>query len=507
MKSITDILYLYVSDRRDLLLREIAEAGGQPTQGQGNEHCLVLQTGGKTLRIFPTDSLEKSLKMLTNHYFSFVVVDARRCPKCPCKDDCTPLSIQFMKRIHYAADADKRYPLSRIIAVVPHDKHLAEHSFELGKLRIGGFVCDPFSGTLVEKMSSLYDPDPGKTAICLAGGGIEGFLFELGVMMGLNAHLQARSTTDFEIFCGISAGAILAALMANLSEPEDIADTLFNPKTGTKKDMLSPAHIYDFNVSEYLSRLWAIRRSVPLLSGTELVSTLLRSVPIGFFRGDALHDFLERHLTSGGRTNDFRMLKRELYIGATDQDRASPVVFGDGQWRDVPISQAVRASAALTPFFGPTRIGNRYFVDGQYTRTSNLHVAVERGAKLVIVVNPLVPVRVENTGYVSKKGGVFGALQGLKAVIHTRFLQAFQASVDAYPDVDFVLFEPEGELVRLMGGSPMKYNLRTEILNVAYRSTVKRVQRDFEVLRGTFERHDFRLQRHPRLRAKHTPVW
>ncbi len=503
MKAVTDVLYLYSPQRREKLHNELSSAGGQKTRGPQGDDCVVLQDGAKTIRFLLVDSIEHALKLLTDHYFSFVVVDARLCPDCGCGADCAPLSIQFMNRIHYSADPDKRYPLSRIIAVVRDDAKLAKHAFELGKLRIGGFVCEPFSGALAELMESLYDPDPGKTAMCLSGGGIEGFLFELGVMMGINAHLQSKSVTDFQIFCGISAGAILSSLLANLSEPEEIVDKLFNPNSGAKEDVLTPSHIFDFNIGEYLGRLWELSRNVSVLSGSELISTLLRSVPIGFFRGESLHDFLQRHLTMEGRTNDFRKLQRELYIGATDQDRSTHVVFGDGQWRDVPISRAVRASYALTPFFEPALIEDRYFVDGQYTRTSNFHVAVERGAKLVIVVNPLVPIRVEGTGYVRKKGGVFGGLQALKAVIHTRFLHAFQAAIDAYPEVDFVLFEPEGDLVRLMGGSPMKYNLRTEIVNVAYRFAVQRIQRDFEVLRGTFERHGFRLQRHPRLRAKH----
>lgn len=506
MKSVTDVLYLYSAERDEVLRGELETAGAQPSRGPKGDACLVLQTGGQTLRFLLIDNIEHALKLLTDHYFNFVVVDARLGPAETCGPDCTPLSIQFMRRIHYSADPDKRYPLSRIIAVLHDDEKLAAHAFELGKLRIGGYLCNPFGGALVAKMEALYDPDPGKTAMCLSGGGIEGFLFELGVMMGINAHLQTKSVTDCNIFCGISAGAILASLLANLSEPEEIVDTLFNPKSG-KGEALTANHIYDFNVKEYLERIWTLTRSIPLLSGTELVSTLLRSVPIGFFKGDGLHAFLEGHLTTHGRTNDFEKLQRELYIGATDQDRSTHVVFGDGQWRHIPIAQAVRASYALTPFFEPALIEDRYFVDGQYTRTSNFHVAVEKGAKLVIVVNPLVPIKVEGTGYVRKKGGVFGALQALKAVIHTRFLHAFQAAVDAYPEVDFVLFEPEGELVRLMGGSPMKYNLRTEILNVAYRFAVQRIQRDFEVLRGTFERHGFRLQRHPRLRAEHSAVF
>jgi hypothetical protein len=61
--------------------------------------------------------------------------------------------------------------------------------------------------------------------------------------------------------------------------------------------------------------------------------------------------------------------------------------------------------------------------------------------------------------------------------------------------------------MRLMSGSPMKYNVRTEIINSAYRCTVKKIQRDFEILAGTFARHGFRLQRYPRLRSAHREVY
>ncbi|MCA9670837.1 MAG: patatin-like phospholipase family protein, partial [Myxococcales bacterium] len=269
---------------------------------------------------------------------------------------------------------------------------------------------------------------------------------------------------------------------------------------------VTPGVVYDPHFKEYASRVWTLGKSLAGRGLGEAVSSALRTVPVGFFRGDALERFVERQLSQPGRTNDFRELDRELYIGATDQDTSTHVVFGDGQWRDVPISTAVRASTALTPFYEPAKIRGRYFVDGQYTRTSNFHLAIERGAKLVIIVDPLVPVRVDLPGYVKKKGGVYAALQALKAVIHTRFLHGFQSAADAYPNVDFVLFTPEGNAMRLMSGSPMKYNIRTEILNMAYRYGVRRIQRDFEILRGMFAKHGFELQRHPRLRSPHRKV-
>jgi predicted acylesterase/phospholipase RssA len=351
------------------------------------------------------------------------------------------------------------------------------------------------------------DKGLGKAAICLAGGGVEGLLFEVGVLKALNAHLQSRSVTDFDIFCGISAGSMIAAFLANGTEPEEMAAaTTGNGETSL--DPVTPRIMLDPHLREYFGRMFKLGRQLPMRSWEGIVSTLLKTVPPGFFRGEVLKEFVAKQLSEQGRTDDFRTLAKELYIGATDQDTSAHVVFGaGGQWQDVPISTAVRASCALTPYFEPEKIRGRYFVDGQYTRTSNFHIAVQKGATLVVVVNPLVPIKVDQPGYVRGKGGVFSGLQALKAVIHTRFMHAIRHGVENNPDVDFVLFTPQNEDMRLMSGSPMKYNVRTEIINAAYRFTVRKIQRDFEILSGTFAKHNFRLQRHPRLRTRHLEVY
>src|SRR5262249_22053721 len=66
----------------------------------------------------------------------------------------------------------------------------------------------------------------GKVAICLAGGGIEGLLYELGVLRALEGFLDDRSIVDFDFFCGISAGAIIASLLANGIGPSEIMRAL-----------------------------------------------------------------------------------------------------------------------------------------------------------------------------------------------------------------------------------------------------------------------------------------
>jgi predicted acylesterase/phospholipase RssA len=504
MKPVSDILYLISETSEARVRAEMGQAGARPPKGERSKDWLVISTENSTFHFHLVRSVDEVLTGLETHYYSFVVVDDRGPSKRKVLDD--SLAMAFMKRVHYSADPDRRYPLSRIIAVLEKDGSLAKHAFALGQMRIAGFAVDPFSGSLFATMDELYDDRPGKTAICLAGGGVEGALFELGVLKAINAHLQARSVTEFDIFCGISAGAIIGAFVANGTQPEDIAAAISETGDPTTMDPVKPSVIFDPHYREYFSRLLLFARSMPIRSFNDLISNLLKTVPTGFFRGDALLDFLKLQLSKGGRTDDFRQLKRELYIGATEQDTSAHVVFGAGQWTDIPISTAVRASAALTPFFEPVKIRGRYFVDGQYTRTANFHLAVQRGAKLVIVVDPLVPIRVDEPGYVRSKGGVFCALQALKSVIHTRFMHGFQAAVENYPNVDFVLFRPEGEDMRLMSGSPMKYNIRSEILNMAYRCAVRKIQRDYEILSGTFAKHGYLLQRHPRLRMSHRSV-
>jgi predicted acylesterase/phospholipase RssA len=503
------VLYL-VSPRIEAKARqEMESAGGMPRRGARGKDWMVLAAHNKTYQFRIATEVTQALQLLTDHYFNFVVLDSRLEDGFARGRDCLSEShaLAFMDRVHYSADPEKMYPLDRIIAVLDPGECLADQAFELGKRRIGGFVIQPFDGTLFDLMHSITSQkNPGKSAICLSGGGVEGFLFEVGVLKALNAHLQSRSVTDFDIFCGISAGSIVAAFLANRTEPEEIASAITGGNNATIQ-AVTPDIIFDPHFKEYIKRFWSLSRRMPTMSLQELISSMLKTVPTGFFRGAALKRFVESQLDQPGRTNDFRKLDKELYIGATDQDTSLHTIFGTGQWRDIPIATAVRASTALTPFFEPEKIRGRFFVDGQYTRTSNFHFAIERGAKLVIVVDPLVPIKTDRPGYVREKGGVFAGLQALKAVIHTRFMHGIRHAVENNPDVDFVLFRPENEDMRLMSGSPMKYNIRTEILNMAYRCTVRKMQRDFEILSGTFAKHGFRIQRHPRLRTSHHEVF
>lgn len=66
--------------------------------------------------------------------------------------------------------------------------------------------------------------------------------------------------------------------------------------------------------------------------------------------------YLSNFFSQEGYTNDFRKLRKALYIPAVDVDVGRYDVFGEEGFDDVPISQAVIASSAMPILFQPIQI-------------------------------------------------------------------------------------------------------------------------------------------------------
>ncbi len=153
----------------------------------------------------------------------------------------------------------------------------------------------------------------------------------------------------------------------------------------------------------------------------------------------------------------------------------------------------MRASCALPPFYTPVTIGNRRFIDGQVTRTSNLELLVAGGCQLIFVIDPLKPFASQVPGTVEKEGGIFALIQTVKALVYTRFQSTLAHLTERYPDVDFIVLQPDENITRIMSGSPMRYRIRCEIIELAYRSTLKRLIERHEVYSSKLAKHGFIL--------------
>src|SRR5262249_10008040 len=129
----------------------------------------------------------------------------------------------------------------------------------------------------------------------------------------------------------------------------------------------------------------------------DMLARAERDMPPGFFSLAALERFMREAFASRGRGNAFTDLPCTLLIPAVDLDRAERVVFGQGELRGVPISDAVAASSAIPGFFDPYTIDGHDYVDGGVGFTGHADLAAEAGADTVVVINPLVPTLLDGT--------------------------------------------------------------------------------------------------------------
>jgi NTE family protein len=396
----------------------------------------------------------------------------------------------FLSRVFPDGEPQGPIQRARVIGVVGSNEASQSRSFELGAYRIGDLLVDPSPQALLERLTSLLDrAAPGRIALCLAGGGIEGLLYEIGVLRALETFMADRSIVDVDVFCGISSGAIIGSFLANGIGPDEIARGL---EGGSARiDPITRADLFDPNFRELGER--SVRLFADLVRGGKgprgALSSLARAVPSAAFAGDGLRTWLEKQLTKPGMSNDFRKLRRPFLVGATDQDTSDAVVFGEPGFDHVPVHRAVRASAALSPFYRAECIDGRYYIDGAFSRTTNMRLAVEHGATLVILVDPLVPVSSLSPGYVQERGAIYSTMQGLKALINGRFDKAVRAIREMFPDVSFYLFRPEEHERRIMSGSPMKYFYRREIEDIAFQATVGKMREWLPEMSRDFARH------------------
>ena len=204
-----------------------------------------------------------------------------------------------------------------------------------------------------------------------------GAVYEIGALRAIDDLLVDRSVTEFDIYVGTSAGAIVASFLANGFSPE----TMLQVIAGQHPEIpaIKRKYIFNFNQREFIRR--GLSLPTKLLGTTveylrdwqnatlvDAMWTLTDALPSGFYDGMALDTYMRLALGSYGRTNCFTELQRELYIIATSLDTGERAVFGTDINSDVPISTAVAASSALPMIYKPVRIGAAEYIDGSMPR-------------------------------------------------------------------------------------------------------------------------------------------
>lgn len=347
--------------------------------------------------------------------------------------------------------------------------------------------------------------------LALAGGGPFGAVYEIGALMALQEALEGLDLNDLDVYVGVSAGSFLTAALANGVPVAEIHGLFI--EDGEVEGALTPEVFMRPAFGEFLQRARSVPPIVlrslweyatrPLSSGLlESFAALGRAIPTGVFDNDTIHQYLRAVFTRAGRTDDFRQLRRKLYLVATDLDTGESVTFGRPGHDHVPISKAVQASAALPGLFPPVEIDGRHFVDGALKKTLHASEALDDGAKLVICVNPLVPY---DAGLAREKGRgrhdrlVDGGLpvvlsQTFRAIIHSRMTVGISKYKGQYLDADVVLFEPDADDSEVFFTNIFSYSTRARLCEHAYERTRRDLLRRRFELEPLLARHGVRLR-------------
>ena len=344
----------------------------------------------------------------------------------------------------------------------------------------------------------------------LGGGGFTGGVYEIGALRALDLLAVNSTVNQFDVYLGTSAGSFIAALCANGVTPEEMMRVVTRQGRVPFKD-INIGDLLKPNLIEFartgallpLRTLSLARQMVSQRGAVSLMDILLgfaEGLPSGIYTGAGIEDYLHAVLSEPGRTDDFRELACELYLTATDLDTCERVVFGVDGSEDVPISTAVRASGALPMVYAPVRINDRELIDGGMVSTTNLDIAIEAGAKLVVVINPIVPfindfattvntVRGSRTRRVSDMGFAQIGYQAFKLVAHQRLHELAKSWGERYPGVDIVLIEPEPTDELMFQTSMMSFASRVQIARHGFESVTMRLAGEYGRYQEVAERH------------------
>lgn len=360
------------------------------------------------------------------------------------------------------------------------------------------------------------EPESGKRALVLCGGGITGLTYEIGALRALDDLLVGATVNDFDIYVGTSAGSLVAALLANGVTPTEMALGL----EGSNRSLRPPTRwtIYRPNVGETLSRLlklpellrevaWEVIRHPSKLNPMDLLGMMSALVPSGFFTSTQLIRYLEQLFASEDLVDDFRLLEKELHIVTCAIDTGQRVVFSRHHNAEVPISVATAASSAVPVLFKPVRIDGVDYVDGGIKGISALDVAVARGATLIVVINPVVPVdalhldtpevvRGQIGEHLADAGmrGVYN--QVMRGMLHDGMLDHIRLVRNRRPDVDIVLIEPRADDEKMFFHELMSFSARLMVMQHGYESVSNGLQDTWGYLRRILPKHGIHITRH-----------
>lgn len=376
---------------------------------------------------------------------------------------------------------------------------------------------------MTDKRSKTRTSSQPRIALALAGGGPLGVIYEIGALCALDDVLEGVDFCALHHYVGVSAGGVIAAALANGISPHALCKSFIDNDRQTGQadvDRFDPAWLMRPAWGEFTRRgimlpaLLAAAAWQATAGGKSIaraLETLGPALPTGIFSNEEINHRLAVIFSQPGRTNDFRKLRSQLTLVATNLDSGEAVPFGSPGWDHVPISRAVQASSALPGLFPPVEIDDHYYADGALKKTMHASIALDAGVDLLLCLNPLVPFdasfdtaapAVMRRGLPKAKqhipriadGGLPSVLsQTFRSMIHSRMELGMKHYERTYPETDIVLIEPDHRDPELYLANTFSYSQRRAMAEHAYQHTRQTLRKRKTSLQRILDKHGLQI--------------
>ncbi len=371
--------------------------------------------------------------------------------------------------------------------------------------------------TIVQKSDLSQSKVGAKTALVLSGGAISGGAFKLGGLQALSSFMLNRKIREFDIYVGVSVGALIATFLANGVSTGELSKSMDGRKGQIDPIALSaiyfpnymemlcnplrsignaaafiPRYLFHFLAANNVFREEFRRLAGDFIlhpsqenfrrffrycllkteSGSQKLFLRWKFLPNGIFSTEKFEQAIRKNLERNHLCNDFETLytqrKNELYIVATNLNTAQREIFGHGHKQHVPISKAMEASIALPLFYKPVEIDNIDYVDGAVVKTTSIDLAIQKGAELIICYNPFRPFNHQVYCERCEEGqshldiaddGIYAVFnQVLRTLLHSRLMHGIN-SYRSNPDFkgDLIVIEPTEYDAEFFDMNPMAF--------------------------------------------------
>src|SRR6478752_5021028 len=207
-------------------------------------------------------------------------------------------------------------------------------------------------------------------ALVLAGGGVAGVAWELGILLGIRdgAPDLAPRIEDAELIVGTSAGSTVAAQISTGTDLQELFDRQFT-QTSSEIEI-------DFDIDAMIA----------MFGAAEAESTspedMRRRIGALALAADTVPEDVRR-LAIAGRLPVHQWSDRAVLIPAVDAETGELVVFT--RESGVPLVDAVTASCAVPGVWPPATINGQRYIDGGTRSSTNADLAGPADKVLVIV--------------------------------------------------------------------------------------------------------------------------